>query len=121
MWICIYFCETDPEQIQTHVLQIYYFQNDEAKLDSFFKKTGELAAGTYLRSVFSDKYRINRIVYTLGIDNDGNASEILDFFTFCNQSETKVSNDTTQDGMHQNGINPFGSPSSPGTPLSSNS
>ena len=76
-----------------------YFQDDEAKVYTFL---GTTEFSVY--SVFFDRHSIYDVARTLAIDDDGNASEILDFFIFCNQSETTVSNDTTEDEMLQNDI-----------------
>ena len=81
-----------------------YFQDDERKVYTFLE-TREFSISYH--TVFHDEYSINEIARTLAIDDAGNASEILDFFTFCNQSETTVSNDTAQDEMHQNGIGTY--------------
>ena len=74
-----------------------YFQVDQRILDSFFCDTIDLAfLYAHLPSVVAAKYNIESIATNLAIDDSGNSSEALDFFTFCNQSQTTVSNDTTQ-------------------------
>ena len=77
-----------------------YFQEDEEKLNSFIQKTLGLTSAFVRSNLNSDKYLMGDIADIMGIDDTGNSSKTLDFFTFC---KTNGSTGITQDGEDDEG------------------